>query len=145
MVEQNDTPTSIFDVLRDARVLKKIASTIPTSILEKANENLNMVLKIRLEEDERLKEEEEAKAAQLSEIAKQISKLGLNSDDIIEALSKEGSNSKKRQKRSPRPPKYQYKDHNGDEKTWTGQGRTPSSIQEKLDSGSTLDDFLIKR
>jgi DNA-binding protein H-NS len=32
---------------------------------------------------------------------------------------------------------------NGKEKTWTGQGRIPSAIQEQLDAGKNLDDFLI--
>nr|AKN36324.1 DNA-binding protein H-NS [Vibrio tasmaniensis] len=31
------------------------------------------------------------------------------------------------------------------EKTWTGQGRTPSAIQTKLDAGQSIGDFLIKR
>ncbi|MBE8570972.1 H-NS family nucleoid-associated regulatory protein, partial [Vibrio sp. OPT46] len=26
---------------------------------------------------------------------------------------------------------------------WTGQGRTPSAIQEQLDAGKSLDEFLI--
>ncbi|HBV1897837.1 TPA: H-NS histone family protein, partial [Klebsiella pneumoniae] len=28
-------------------------------------------------------------------------------------------------------------------KTWTGQGRTPAPIKAQLDSGKTLEDFLI--
>lgn len=44
--------------------------------------------------------------------------------------------------RAQRPPKYKYI-VDGEEKTWTGQGRTPKPIQERLDQGDSLEDFLI--
>ena len=34
-------------------------------------------------------------------------------------------------------------DQNGEEKTWTGQGRTPKPIANALENGKSLDDFLI--
>ncbi|EPX9850098.1 H-NS family nucleoid-associated regulatory protein, partial [Yersinia enterocolitica] len=44
--------------------------------------------------------------------------------------------------KSRRRMKYQYRD--GDAiKKWSGVGRVPRSIQERLNSGATLDDFLI--
>ncbi len=48
-------------------------------------------------------------------------------------------------KRAARPAKYSYIDENGEEKTWTGQGRTPAVIKKAMDEqGKQLDDFLIK-
>ena len=44
--------------------------------------------------------------------------------------------------RSRRRMKYQYRD-GGAIKKWAGVGRVPRSIQERLNSGATLDDFLI--
>lgn len=45
-------------------------------------------------------------------------------------------------KRSRRRMKYQYRE--GDTiKKWSGVGRVPRSIQERLNAGATLDDFLI--
>lgn len=46
-------------------------------------------------------------------------------------------------KRAPRPPKYRYVE-NRQERTWTGQGRTPKFLAEQLGQGRQLDDFLIK-
>ena len=46
-------------------------------------------------------------------------------------------------KRAPRPAKYKYVDATGNEKTWTGQGRTPSAIQEQLDAGKSLEEFAL--
>ncbi|WP_313685399.1 H-NS family nucleoid-associated regulatory protein, partial [Pantoea sp.] len=42
------------------------------------------------------------------------------------------------------PAKYSYTDENGEEKSWTGQGRTPAAIKKALDAGKSLDSFLIK-
>ncbi|MCL0267393.1 H-NS histone family protein, partial [Klebsiella pneumoniae] len=39
--------------------------------------------------------------------------------------------------------KYAYVDDAGEQKTWTGQGRTPAPIKAQLDAGKTLEDFLI--
>ena len=45
--------------------------------------------------------------------------------------------------RALRPAKYKYIDENGDEKTWTGQGRTPKAIAAALEGGKALEDFAI--
>uniref|UniRef100_UPI003D19472B H-NS family nucleoid-associated regulatory protein n=1 Tax=Aeromonas bestiarum TaxID=105751 RepID=UPI003D19472B len=45
-------------------------------------------------------------------------------------------------KRAPRPAKYKYQE-DGQEKTWTGQGRMPKAIAEQVEQGKSLDDFLI--
>ncbi|ENU0116236.1 H-NS family nucleoid-associated regulatory protein, partial [Escherichia coli] len=45
--------------------------------------------------------------------------------------------------RAPRPAKYKYTDENGNEQTWTGQGRTPKVIAAAIEAGKTLEDFAI--
>jgi DNA-binding protein H-NS len=46
--------------------------------------------------------------------------------------------------RAPRPPKYAYLDDNGQQQTWTGQGRQPLPIRRAIESGAkNLEDFLI--
>lgn len=45
-------------------------------------------------------------------------------------------------KRAPRPAKYRYVE-NGEEKTWTGQGRTPKYLAQQMEQGRQLDEFLI--
>ena len=41
------------------------------------------------------------------------------------------------------PPKYRHPEN--PEVTWTGRGRQPAWIKEGLESGKSLDDFLIAR
>ncbi len=45
--------------------------------------------------------------------------------------------------RPARPAKYKYTDENGNEKTWTGLGRTPKVNAAALESGKVLEDFAI--
>ncbi len=40
--------------------------------------------------------------------------------------------------------RYIYKDEFDGERTWTGQGRTPKPIQDAINNGGKLEDFLIK-
>lgn len=49
-----------------------------------------------------------------------------------------------KKKKFSRPPKYQYIDEDGSTKTWAGVGRKPKPIQDALDNGSSLDEFLIE-
>lgn len=111
--------------------------------LEEALDKLTIVVQERREVEE---EEAVARAeqeAKLAAIASQIAKDGIDVDALISALSGETKKVKTKTKRAPRPPKYKYIDANGEEKTWTGQGRTPSVIQAQLDAGKSLDDFAI--
>lgn len=59
-----------------------------------------------------------------------------------EPTSEKPAEKKASKPRAPRPAKYKYL-VDGKEKTWTGQGRTPKPIQERLDQGDSLEDFLI--
>ena len=84
------------------------------------------------------------KKLRLAAIAKQITEQGLDVNELISALSS-NKPAKTQAKRQPRPAKYKYTDASGQEKTWTGQGRTPAAIQEALNNGQSLEDFAISR
>ena len=47
------------------------------------------------------------------------------------------------ERKTKRPPKAKYRDPDHPENTWTGKGRPPKWLQEKLDQGATKDQFLI--
>lgn len=134
--------SELTKTLLNIRSLRAFARELTMEQLEEALDKLNTVVEERreaFEEEQAALAEREAK---LSEYAQMIAKDGIDVEDLIEALSGE-SKTKTRKKRAPRPPKYKYIDTNGEEKTWTGQGRTPSAIQAELDNGKSLEDFLI--
>ncbi|ELA9367446.1 H-NS histone family protein [Vibrio parahaemolyticus] len=91
--------------------------------------------KFKAEEEEREQEERQRK---LDEAAEILRASGLSLDMLGEHMKQV------KPKKVKRPDKYQYLDDTGEQRRWTGQGRTPKAIQDKLDQGASLDDFLIK-
>ena len=78
-------------------------------------------------------EEKRAQAAEIEE--------GITAEELTAIIGAAPSSIRK--KREPRPAKYKYTDETGQERTWTGQGRTPRVIQKALDKGASLASFEI--
>ncbi|MFA0085880.1 transcriptional regulator [Vibrio sp. 10N.286.49.C2] len=134
--------SELTKTLLNIRSLRAFARELTVEQLEEALEKLTIVVTERRESDEEERAEREAREAKLSEYAQMIAKDGIDVEDLIAALSGE-SKAKNKSKRAPRPAKYKYLDDNGAEKTWTGQGRTPSIIQAALDAGKSLEEFEL--
>ncbi|MCU3720510.1 H-NS histone family protein, partial [Enterobacter hormaechei subsp. steigerwaltii] len=87
---------------------------------------------------ERQRAEQQDKINALLELMKAD---GISPSDLLGSdLAQAGQPKKKRKARAA---KYRFIDANGEEKTWTGQGRTPKPIATALANGKSLDDFLI--
>ncbi len=134
--------SELTKTLLNIRSLRAYARELTMEQLEEALDKLTTVVEERRDAYEEEKAANAEREAKLSEYAQMIAKDGIDLEDLIQALSGE-TKTKTRKKREPRPAKYKYIDTNGEEKTWTGQGRTPSAIQTLLDQGKSLDDFLI--
>lgn len=134
--------SEITKTLLNIRSLRAFARELTVEQLEEALEKLTIVVQERKDAEEAEFEARAEQESKLAAIAEQIAKDGIDVEALISALSGE-TKSKAKSKRAPRPAKYKYVDTNGEEKTWTGQGRTPSAIQEQLDAGKSLDDFLL--
>ncbi|MDN3613142.1 H-NS family nucleoid-associated regulatory protein [Vibrio gallaecicus] len=135
--------SELTKTLLNIRSLRAFSRELTLEQLEEALDKLTTVVQERQEseaEERAAKAEQEAK---LAAIAEQIAKDGIDVADLIAALSGETKSKGPKAKRAPRPAKYKYVDTNGEEKTWTGQGRTPSAIQDLLNSGKSLEDFAI--
>ncbi|MBD1575429.1 MULTISPECIES: H-NS family histone-like protein [Vibrio] len=111
--------------------------------VEELLEKLSTVYEERKAAEEQELAQQAERDAILADYANKLAKDGINLEDLVAAMSGGEVKTKSRKKREPRPAKYQYT-LNGEVKTWTGQGRTPSVIQEALDSGKSIDTFLIK-
>ncbi|MGD8109128.1 H-NS family nucleoid-associated regulatory protein [Vibrio sp. TRT 21S02] len=136
--------SELTKTLLNIRSLRAFARELTLEQLEEALDKLTTVVQERKDAYEEERAEREAQEAKLAAIAEQITSDGIDVEALISALSGENkAKGKAKSKRAPRPAKYKYTDTNGEEKTWTGQGRTPSAIQEQLDAGKSLDDFLI--
>ena len=136
--------SELTKTLLNIRSLRAFARELTLEQLEEALDKLTTVVAERKEAEEAERAAAAEQEAKLAAIAEQISKDGIDVEALISALAGESkTKSKAKTKRAPRPAKYKYTDASGEEKTWTGQGRTPSSIQEQLDAGKSLDEFLI--
>lgn len=125
--------------LNNIRTLRAQAREIPLSDLEEMLEKFSVVVAERREESsasEAAIREKEEKLAKYRELLLQD---GIDPNELLSALTPTG---KTRAKRAPRPAKYKYVE-DGQEKHWTGQGRTPAVIKSAIDGGKSLEDFLI--
>ncbi|GAA3527927.1 H-NS family nucleoid-associated regulatory protein [Zobellella aerophila] len=132
--------TEFLKTLLNIRSLRAAGRELTLEQLEEGLAKLSSVVEERREAEA----EERATAAErerkLKEYMNMLAADGIDINDLVELAEP----SKKSVGRSKRPAKYAYTDENGEQKTWTGQGRKPSVIQTALDNGGSLDDFLIK-
>lgn len=125
--------------LNNIRSLRAQAREFQLADLEEMLEKFNVVVSERLEErqaSEAAVREKEEKLAKYRELMLQD---GIDPNELLGSLVTAG---KIVAKRASRPAKYKYSE-NGQEKLWTGQGRTPAVIKVAIDGGKSLDDFLI--
>lgn len=135
--------SEITKTLLNIRSLRAFSRDLTLEQLEEALDKLTIVVEERRESEEKEQAALAEQEAKLAAIAEQIANDGIDVEALISALAGETkTKSKAKGKRAPRPAKYKYMD-NGVEKTWTGQGRTPSAIQKALDEGKTLEQFEI--
>ncbi len=134
--------SELTKTLLNIRSLRAFSRELTLEQLEEALDKLTIVVEERKEAEEADRAAQAEQEAKLAAIAEQIAQDGIDVEALISALAGE-TKTKAKSKRAPRPAKYKYTDVSGEEKTWTGQGRTPSAIQEQLDAGKYLDDFLI--
>lgn len=130
-----DSAVRVFSNIRSIRAL---ARETDYAVLVDIAEKLNIVVSEMQEEEQEKQKKAEALVAKKKEAIQYLESLGLTLEDLTDA----GSNSR-RQHREPRPAKYQFTDEAGNNKQWTGQGRTPKALQKMLDGGKKLEDFLI--
>lgn len=131
----------IIKTLTNIRSLRALAREIDFSVLEDMLTKLSSVVEERRESAEAEKAANAERLAKLEAYKKMLAEDGISLDDLVSAHVAQPASAKKT--RTPKPPKYEYCDDNGDVKTWTGQGRMPSPIAKAVEAGTALESFLI--
>lgn len=121
---------------------RRFKAAVKELSLEDLNELAGKLNKI-IEEREANAEEEQAAVAErnakIEEIRKQMEAVGLSLDDLGGSAAVKAAP----KKRAPRPAKYKIM-VDGEEVTWTGQGRMPTVFKNEVENnGKSMDDFLI--
>lgn len=127
-------------ILLNLRSLRAFAREhLTTEQLDDALEKLNQVTSERHTEEEIERAERAEREAKIEQVAKQLAEQGIDAETLIAALSKQ----KSKKKPGGMPAKYKYIDDDGQERTWSGQGRKPTFIKNALEQGKKLEDFAI--
>lgn len=134
--------SELLKTLTNIRSLRVFAREAELAQLESIAEKLAIVIEEKREAVKAQELEFAKRREGLNKYRELLAQDGLSVEELAELLA--GSTpAKKREVRPARPPKYKFTDEFGNEKTWTGQGRTPLALQKALDTGKSLSDFEI--
>ncbi|MDO6684730.1 MULTISPECIES: H-NS family histone-like protein [unclassified Agarivorans] len=134
--------SDFIKVFLNARSLKAATKELSIEQLEESFNKLKVILDERYTlkaEEDKLQQEKREKLEKYKALLEQD---GIDPSELLSII--EDAPVKERKKREPLPAKYKFVDENGEDKTWTGQGRTPSPIQRAIkNEGKSKEDFLI--
>lgn len=131
-----------LQVLNNIRTLRVKARETDLATLEEMVEKLSVIIEERREEENAARREQEKHQAKLEAFRQRMLEDSIDPAELL-SLTSPLAKATIKSRRAPRPAKYKYTDENGNEQTWTGQGRTPKTIVAALEEGKTLEDFAI--
>ena len=130
-------------VLLNIRSLRAAIRELPFEQLQEAKEKFELVYNERAESVEQERAEQEERQRKLNEFTEMLQQAGIDPRELLAtAAAPAAATGAAKSKRAPRPAKYKYEE-DGQEKTWTGQGRMPKAIAAQVALGKDLNDFLI--
>ncbi|NNI09450.1 H-NS family nucleoid-associated regulatory protein [Pasteurella multocida] len=133
--------SDLLKMLTNVRSLRVLARETSLEQLEIALEKFSLVVEEKREAEAKAEREIAERQARIAKLKESLIQEGITAQELAILLGQESQSQRK--KREPRPAKYKHIDENGEERTWTGQGRTPKVIQKALDAGKSLSSFEI--
>ncbi len=130
----------MIETLLNLRSLRAQAREMSIEDLQEGLQKFTQVVEERRMEEAAAQAENKEQEAKLQKYRDMLAAEGITPEELIAVM---GDSPKTKKKRATRPAKYKFVDENGDEKTWTGQGRTPKALQQLLDNGDALASFEI--
>lgn len=131
--------TEAIKALNNIRTLRAQARETDLATLEEMLRKLTAIVEDRRQEESLALQQNAERQAKIEALRAQLLEDGIDPSELLG----NPKSSRPATVRAPRPAKYKYIDENGDEKTWTGQGRTPKAIAAALEGGKALEDFAI--
>ncbi|WP_447834309.1 H-NS family histone-like protein [Aeromonas veronii] len=128
--------------LLNIRSLRAALRELSFEQLVEVKEKFDEVFAEREQQETKLREESAERLQKLAEFTAMLKDAGIDPSELVGTAAPAKSEGSAKAKRAPRPAKYKYTE-DGQEKTWTGQGRMPKAIAEAVAAGKALDDFLI--
>lgn len=133
--------SEFLKVLLNIRSLRAALRELSFEQLQEANEKFSSIYNEWTAEIEKTRAADAERSVKLVEFQAMLADAGIDPSELVQGTPA-GKATREGTKRAPRPPKYRYMD-NGEEHTWTGQGRTPKALAAMLEQGRQLEEFLI--
>lgn len=133
--------SEFLKVLLNIRSLRAAMRELSLEQVKEAHEKIEAIYLERLEQAEKEQAANAEHQQKLTEFQAMFADAGIDPCELVQGTPA-GKATREGTKRAPRPPKYRYMD-NGEEHTWTGQGRTPKALAAMLEQGRQLEEFLI--
>ncbi len=136
--------SEFISILTHARRLKAAVEVLTIEQLEEVHAKLGRIIEDKVAEVEAHKAANADRLAKIEELKSQLAAAGISPAELLGGaeVATKGAKGGKGGKRAPRAAKYRYSE-NGEEKTWTGQGRMPSAMANAIANGATKESFLI--
>ncbi|MCX7132096.1 H-NS family nucleoid-associated regulatory protein [Aeromonas sp.] len=128
--------------LLNIRSLRAALRELSFEQLVEVKEKLDEVFAEREQHETRLREESAERLQKLAEFTAMLRDAGIDPSELVGTATTAKAESTVKNRRALRPAKYRYTE-DGQENTWTGQGRMPKTIAAAIEGGKVLDDFLI--
>ena len=136
--------SDFINIINHERRLNAALKDLSVDELKGVQTKLNNIINKREQEEAELERERQQKKEKVAELKRTMQEAGIDISDIMETEIGGKALKKPVKKRAPKPAKYEFTDENGNHKTWTGQGRMPKALQNAIDNGRPLQDFLIR-
>jgi DNA-binding protein H-NS len=128
--------------LLNIRSLREVLRELQFEQLVEVREKFEAIFAEREQQESKIKAESAERLQKLAEFTEMLKAAGIDPSELVGTAAPAKAEGSAKAKRAPRPAKYKYTE-DGQEKTWTGQGRMPKAIAEAVASGRALEEFLI--
>ena len=128
--------------LMNIRSLRAALRDLSFEQLVEAKEKFDEIYAEREQQESKIRAESAERLQKLAEFTEMLRDAGIDPSELVGTAAPAKAGGSAKTKRAPRPAKYKYTE-DGQEKTWTGQGRMPKTIAEAVANGRALEEFLI--
>jgi DNA-binding protein H-NS len=124
-------------IITHARRFKSALKELGLEQLEEVKIKLQKIIDDRIAEEKAAQVENAERNEKIRKIREMLLTEGIEPDELLDGASE------RQGRRAMRQPKYEIWNEAGEHVTWTGQGRMPNVFKSRIESGESLDTFLI--
>jgi DNA-binding protein H-NS len=124
-------------IITHARRFKSAVKELGVEQLEEVKIKLQKIIDDRIAEEKAAEVENAERNEKIRKLRELLVAEGIEPDELLDGSSE------KQGRRAMRQPKYEIWNEAGEHITWTGQGRMPNVFKARIETGESLDTFLI--